>query len=233
MDAANVDLKAFTEEFYRKITYSHLQPVLDTLAWLKNETDVWFEITNLVIPGHNDDPDDAPTDVRLGPAARAATRCRIHFSAFHPDFRMMDRARDAPRDPPAAHETARGEGLKYVYVGNVHDESHQSTYCPHCGELVIERTGTPWAPTICGETAAATAAGAVAGRFDDQPGQLGTPTTAGGHVRDTSATRNRWSPPSDRGPTLDDEPNDHEHPPTERPAQDDARRAAPRRRCPS
>ena len=138
MDAANVDLKAFTEEFYYKITYSHLQPVLDTLEWLKRETNVWFEITNLVIPQTN----DSLTEIgqmcdwildRLGPDVP------VHFTAFHPDFRMLDLPRTPHETLLAARAEALRRGLHYCYVGNVDDPVHQSTYCPACGGLLIER----------------------------------------------------------------------------------------------
>ncbi len=138
MDAANVDLKAFSEEFYQKITYSHLQPVLDTLVYLKRHTPVWFEVTNLVIPDANDDPgelrrmcgwilDNLGDDVPF------------HFTAFHPDFRMQDRPPTSPEILSLAYDIAREEGLKYVYVGNVNDVKRQSTYCHSCGQLMIER----------------------------------------------------------------------------------------------
>ncbi|MCA1686648.1 MAG: AmmeMemoRadiSam system radical SAM enzyme, partial [Planctomycetia bacterium] len=132
MDAANVDLKGFTEEFYRHVTYSHLQPVLDTLAWLKKETDVWFEITNLVIPGENDSVDEIRR-MSGWVLEHCGDEVPLHFSAFHPDFRMTDRPNTPHETLLRAHEAARREGLKYVYVGNVHDVAHQSTDCPHCG----------------------------------------------------------------------------------------------------
>ena len=138
MDAANVDLKAFTEEFYYKVTYSHLQPVLDTLIYLKRETNCWFEITNLVIPGLNDSADELRRmcDYLL---EQLGDDVPVHFSAFHPDFRMQDRARTPHEKLIEAHAIARQTGLKYVYVGNVHDVERQSTYCSHCQQLLIER----------------------------------------------------------------------------------------------
>ncbi len=138
MDAANVDLKAFTEEFYNKITYSHLQPVLDTLVYLKQHTQVWFEITNLIIPSANDSPGELRKmcDWIL---ASIGDQVPVHFTAFHPDFRMQDRGRTDPQTLAAAYEIARSAGLKYVYVGNVHDVHRQSTYCHGCGQLIIER----------------------------------------------------------------------------------------------
>ncbi len=138
MDAANVDLKAFTEEFYHKITYSHLQPVLDTLVYLKRETNCWFEITNLVIPGANDSADELRRmcDYLM---EHIGDEVPIHFSAFHPDFRMQDRGPTPPEKLIEAHAIARQSGLKYVYVGNVHDVERQSTYCSGCRQLLIER----------------------------------------------------------------------------------------------
>lgn len=138
MDAANVDLKAFTEDFYHKITYSHLQPVLDTLEWLKKETNVWFEITNLVIPDANDSMEEIRqmSDWIL---QHVGDEVPVHFTAFHPDFRMRDR----PNTPHAtlidAREVALRQGLKFVYTGNVNDVVNQSTYCPACQGMLIER----------------------------------------------------------------------------------------------
>ena len=138
MDAANVDLKAFSEEFYYKITYSHLQPVLDTLEWLKRETNVWFEITNLVIPRTNDSLAEIGQMCdwildRLGPDVP------LHFTAFHPDFRMLDLPPTPRETLLAARAEALRRGVHYCYVGNVDDTVHQSTYCPACGGLLIER----------------------------------------------------------------------------------------------
>jgi pyruvate formate lyase activating enzyme len=138
MDAANVDLKAFTERFYHQITGSHLQPVLDTLNYLKHETEVWFELTTLVIPGANDSDQELDAMTRwvvehLGPEVP------MHFTAFHPDWRMLD----TPPTPPAtlirARHLARHNGVRYAYTGNVHDDVGGSTYCHQCGKRVIGR----------------------------------------------------------------------------------------------
>jgi pyruvate formate lyase activating enzyme len=138
MDAANVDLKAFTEDFYFKLTGAHLAPVLETLEYLVRETRVWTEITTLLIPGKNDSVAELAAQCEwimrhLGPDVP------LHFSAFHPDWKM----RDIPATPPAtltrAREIALQAGLRYVYTGNVHDESGGSTYCPSCGTAVIVR----------------------------------------------------------------------------------------------
>jgi pyruvate formate lyase activating enzyme len=138
MDAANVDLKAFTDDFYFKLTGSHLQPVLDTLVYLKRETSVWFEITTLLIPGKNDSTEELEAMCgwimrELGPDVP------LHFSAFHPDHKMQD----IPATPPATLDRARNialkAGLHFVYTGNVHNREGDTTYCPGCGTRLIER----------------------------------------------------------------------------------------------
>ncbi|MGE5190999.1 MAG: AmmeMemoRadiSam system radical SAM enzyme, partial [Deltaproteobacteria bacterium] len=138
MDATNVDLKGFTEEFYRQLTLSHMEPVLDTLRWLKHESAVWLEITNLVIPQENDDPALIRTmcDWIL---RELGDEVPLHFSAFHPDFRLMNRPPTPPETLIAARDAALTAGLKFVYTGNVSDVKRQSTWCPGCGKLLIER----------------------------------------------------------------------------------------------
>jgi pyruvate formate lyase activating enzyme len=138
MDAANVDLKAFSEDFYRNVTGGHLQPVLETLQYLKHETPVWFEITNLLIPGENDSAqeiDAMSTWImdKLGPDVP------LHFSAFHPDWKMLDKPRTPKETLIRARDIARANGLHHVYTGNVHDETGASTYCSQCGALLIGR----------------------------------------------------------------------------------------------
>jgi len=138
MDAANVDLKAFTDEFYVKLTGAHLAPVLDTLKYLKHETGVWFEITTLLIPGKNDS--DAELEAMCAWIAKElGPDVPLHFSAFHPDWKMTD----IPATPTAtltrARRIALGHGLHYVYTGNVHDTEGGTTFCPHCGKAVIVR----------------------------------------------------------------------------------------------
>lgn len=138
IDAANVDLKAFTDTFYHKLAFSHLADVLDTISWLVNETDVWTEITNLIIPGHNDSMDEIAQMIDWV-LENVGDEVPIHFTAFHPDFKMMD----TPATPPATLERARNlaidKGLKYVYVGNVYNPHGQTTYCPNCHKSVIVR----------------------------------------------------------------------------------------------
>jgi pyruvate formate lyase activating enzyme len=138
MDATNVDLKAFTEEFYRKVTLSHLAPVLDTLEWLARDGRVWVEVTNLIIPGLNDA--EGETRALAGWIRDHMGRdVPLHLSAFHPDYKMLDTPRTPARTLTRAREIARAEGLRYVYTGNVHDPEGDTTYCPGCGERVIER----------------------------------------------------------------------------------------------
>ncbi len=138
MDAANVDLKGFSEDFYRKLTGGHLQPVLDTLKYLKHETDVWLEITNLLIPGHNDSPEELKRMIAWI-LEELGEDVPLHFSAFHPDYKMLDVPPTSPQALSQARELALSLGLHYVYTGNVHDSRGGSTWCPSCGELLIER----------------------------------------------------------------------------------------------
>jgi pyruvate formate lyase activating enzyme len=138
LDAVNVDLKGFSESFYRRLTGVHLQPVLETLLWIRQETDVWLEITTLIIPGENDARDDIQR-MASWIVEQLGRDVPLHFTQFHPDHRMLDR----PPTPPAtlidARELAMRCGLRYVYTGNVADPDRQSTYCPACGRLLIER----------------------------------------------------------------------------------------------
>jgi len=138
VDAANIDLKAFTNEFYRKICFGKLDPVLDTLRFLKHETEVWLEITTLLIPGENDGDEEIRALSRWI-RAQLGPEVPLHFTAFHPDFRLRDKPRTPPDTLRRARKIARDEGLHFVYVGNVHDSDAGSTYCHRCGVLVIER----------------------------------------------------------------------------------------------
>src|SRR5579863_721398 len=138
IDAANVDLKAFTEGFYGRITLTHLQPVLDTLVWLKEETNVWFEVTNLLIPTLNDDAREIQqlSDWIL---EHLGADVPLHFTAFHPDFKLQDKPRTPPATLHAARKIALAAGLRYVYEGNIRSDAAH-TYCPGCGKLVIRRS---------------------------------------------------------------------------------------------
>lgn len=138
MDAANVDLKAFTENFYHKITGSHLNKILDTLEYLKNETNVWFEITNLLIPDENDSPKEIE-QMSVWIMEHLGPDIPLHFTAFHPDWKMMDKPHTPPATLTMAREIAIKQGLRYVYTGNVHDAKGGSTYCHNCHKLLIGR----------------------------------------------------------------------------------------------
>lgn len=173
MDAANVDLKGFDEQFYFRLSAGHLKPVLDTLRWLVHESDVWVEITNLIIPRANDSPETIEGMCRwiadeLGPEVP------LHFTAFHPDFRLTDRGPTPPSTLVMAYDIARRVGLHYVYTGNVRDRRRQSTWCAQCGELVIGREGYVidaygLRGDRCGKCGAS-----VVGRFGDAPGHWGS-----------------------------------------------------------
>ena len=138
MDAANVDLKAFTQAFYHRVCAASLAEVLDTLAYLRHETDVWFEITTLLIPGHNDSDAEIDAETRWI-AEELGVDVPLHFTAFHPDYKMLD----VPGTPAAtlrrAKEIAVSNGLRFVYTGNVHDPEGGTTYCPGCREAVVVR----------------------------------------------------------------------------------------------
>ncbi len=138
MDAANVDLKAFTEQFYQRLTLSHLEPVLNTLKWLKHESNVWFEITNLIIPEENDSEDEI---ARMCDwiVENVGDEVPVHFTAFHPDFRVRNRPPTPQETLIRARKQAHKVGIKYAYTGNTYDRSTQSTYCPQCKQCVIER----------------------------------------------------------------------------------------------
>jgi pyruvate formate lyase activating enzyme len=138
MDAANVDLKAFTEDFYAKVCGGRLRPVLDTLEYLVHETGVWLEITTLLIPGLNDSDAEVAALSRWV-RERLGTDVPLHFSAFHPDWKLRDRPQTPPETLSRAREIALQAGLHHVYTGNVHDPGGQSTYCHACGSLLIER----------------------------------------------------------------------------------------------
>ena len=138
MDAVNVDLKAFTERFYRKICGGQLAPVLETLQYIHHETDCWLELTTLLIPGEND-ADSEIDQLTSWVAEKLAVDVPLHFSAFHPDWKMRDIESTPPATLTRAREIALGNGLRYVYTGNVHDRNGSSTWCHACGELLIER----------------------------------------------------------------------------------------------
>jgi pyruvate formate lyase activating enzyme len=138
MDAANVDLKGFTEDFYFRQTGAHLSPVLDTLQYLKHETNCWFEITTLLIPQHNDSDAELQAMTRWI-ADHLGHDVPLHFTAFHPDYKMTDVPRTPKGTLSRAREIALANGLHHVYTGNVHDTHGGTTFCPGCAQPLIER----------------------------------------------------------------------------------------------
>lgn len=174
IDAANVDLKAFSQGFYHKLCFAELAPVLETLAWLVNETPVWVEITTLLIPGHNDDEAElhalcAWIAEHLGPDVP------LHFSAFHPDFKMLDVPRTPALTLTRARRIAHGHGLRYVYTGNVHDHEGDATRCPGCDALLIQRDWyelLTW--NLDAEGRCPSCHAAIPGVFEPRPGAWGS-----------------------------------------------------------
>jgi pyruvate formate lyase activating enzyme len=138
VDAANVDLKGFSERFYHKLCSGHLEPVLETLRYLRRETAVWLEITTLLIPGENDS-DEELAAASEWVASELGVDVPWHFTAFHPDYRLRDRPRTPAATLARARAIARSRGILYAYTGNVHDFEGQSTYCHGCGERLIGR----------------------------------------------------------------------------------------------
>jgi pyruvate formate lyase activating enzyme len=173
MDAANVDLKAFTESFYAKTCAGHLAPVLDTLEYLVHETDVWTEVTTLLIPGLNDS-DREIGELTRWLVERLGVDVPLHFSAFHPDWKMRDRPPTPPATLTRAREIALGNGLRYVYTGNVHDRAGQSTYCHACGEVLIERDWYELGSWHLESGRCASCGEPCAGVFEERPGSWGS-----------------------------------------------------------
>jgi len=172
MDAANIDLKAFSERFYRKLTGSSLQPVLDTVLYLRHETRVWFELTTLLIPGQNDSDAEIEAMTRWL-ADNVGPDVPLHFSAFHPDFKMRDIPPTPPETLSRARRIARSNGLRYVYTGNVHDLPGGSTYCPGCGERLIGRDWYELSTWHLDGNACRSCGHVVPGVFEAAPGQWG------------------------------------------------------------
>lgn len=173
MDAANVDLKAFTEDFYHRICGGHLQPVLETLQYIKHETRVWLEITTLLIPGENDSEQEIEALTQwvvkqLGPDVP------LHFTAFHPDWKMLDKPPTPPTTLIRARQIAMKNGVRYAYTGNIHNKAGDSTYCHHCGHLLIGRDWyelSEWNLTPEGKCNRCNTP--CAGVFEAQPGTWG------------------------------------------------------------
>jgi pyruvate formate lyase activating enzyme len=174
MDAANVDLKGFTEKFYYKLTGGHLEPVLDTLKYLKHETDVWVEITTLLIPGHNDS-DQELNDLSQWVVKELGPDVPLHFTAFHPDYKMMDVPSTPPETLTRARKIAMDKGVRYAYTGNVHDAEGGSTYCHSCGNKLIGRDWyvlSDW--NLTAEGKCNKCGTECAGVFEEKPGTWGS-----------------------------------------------------------
>lgn len=173
MDAANVDLKAFTDDFYWKLTGGHLQPVLETLEYIKHETDVWLELTTLLIPGKNDSEQELQEMTqwvvdKLGPDVP------MHFTAFHPEWKMMNIPPTPPITLTRARKIALASGVRYVYTGNVHDKEGESTYCHQCHNRLIGRDWYVLSDWNLDEQGCCNRCGTrCAGLFEPQPGKWG------------------------------------------------------------
>ena len=174
MDAANVDLKSFSESFYHRLTGGHLQPVLEVLEYLKKETRVWVELTTLLIPGENDSNEELDAMTRWV-VDRLGADTPLHFTAFHPDWKMKEKPRTPMATLSRARQIARANGVHHVYTGNVMDQEGGTTYCHHCAATLIEREGYTlgdWNLTENGRCRFC--ATPCAGRFEAAPGMWGS-----------------------------------------------------------
>ncbi len=173
VDAANVDLKAFNDDFYLRLSGGHLKPVLDTLEYLANETDVWLEITTLLIPGKNDSDEELDA-MTLWIVEHLGPDVPLHFTAFHPDFKMLDIAPTPHSTLRRARELAKRNGIRHVYTGNVHDPDGGSTYCHTCDRLLVERDQYVLGSyRVTDEGRCAACGTPVAGVFEGYPGSWG------------------------------------------------------------
>jgi pyruvate formate lyase activating enzyme len=173
MDACNVDLKAFSERFYRKICGGHLAPILETLEYIRHETDSWLELTTLLIPGENDSPEEIDA-MTAWVVEKLGVDVPMHFTAFHPDWKMRDIAPTPHETLTRARAIALANGVRYAYTGNVHDSAGSSTFCHACDALLIERDWYVlgrWGLDANG--CCASCGTALAGHFEAQPGRFG------------------------------------------------------------
>ncbi len=203
IDAANVDLKGFNDDFYRRLTGGRLEPVLDTLRWLARRNGTWLEITNLLIPGENDAPAEIERMCRWI-AADLGLDVPLHFSAFHPAFELADHPPTPPATLAMAYDIARRCGLRYVYTGNINNRRRQSTYCPGCGQAAVERDGYALGGYHIRQGHCSRCGAAIAGCFDDAPGDWGgrrLPIRIG----DVAPPRVEAPPPPAARPVLSDE----------------------------
>lgn len=172
LDATNIDLKAFTQHFYRKLCFADMQDVLNTIKYVHEETDVWMEITNLVIPQNNDDLDEFK---RMSEwlLDNVGDQVPVHFSAFHPDYKMMDLPRTSTETLKSARRIAKQIGLKYVYTGNVHDQEGDTTFCGSCGDQLIIRDWYDIKSYNMNMNKCSKCGCTIPGRFGKSPGNWG------------------------------------------------------------
>ncbi|MBN1379296.1 MAG: AmmeMemoRadiSam system radical SAM enzyme [Gammaproteobacteria bacterium] len=173
VDAVNIDLKAFTDRFYWKLTGGHLQAVLDSLLYLKKETSVWLEITTLLIPGENDSQAELE-NLTSWIFENLGADVPLHFTAFHPSWKMMNKPATSPATLKLAREIALRVGLHYAYTGNIYDPASQSTYCHHCGQILIGRNGYELSNWNLKEGKCNRCEEMCAGHFEQNPGQWGS-----------------------------------------------------------
>jgi pyruvate formate lyase activating enzyme len=140
LDGINVDLKAFSEDYYRNLCKAHLQPVLDTITYIARETNIWMEITTLVVPGQNDS-DEELKKLADFLVTKAGADVPWHISRFHPQYKYLDSIPTPIRTLERAYDIGKAAGLHYVYLGNVPGTKSESTFCYNCGRMLIERIG--------------------------------------------------------------------------------------------
>ncbi len=172
LDAVNIDLKAFSENFYVKNSLAHLQPVLETIDYVANHTDTWLELTTLLIPGENDSEDEVK-EMSKWIVDHIGPNIPLHFSAFHPDFRMKDKPHTSHTSLKRAREIAKDVGINYVYLGNVNDFQGSSTYCPHCNKLIVGREWYKLSSYHIKDGCCSHCGEKIAGRFNESLGQWG------------------------------------------------------------
>jgi pyruvate formate lyase activating enzyme len=174
IDAANIDLKGFTEEFYRHTAMGDLGAVLETIEYVVNETDTWVELTTLLIPDHNDS-DDELDQMTTWVVEHVGPDVPMHFTAFHPDYKMLDVPRTPSETLTRARDIALGNGVRYAYTGNVHDTEGGSTFCPNCSAPVVERDWYVLESYRLDERGRCDACGTqIAGRYDGPAGTWGS-----------------------------------------------------------
>ncbi len=173
IDAANIDLKAFSDDFYVHMTGSHLQPVLDTLVYLKNETDVWIELTTLLVPGKNDSSNEIDAMTKWVKKNLGAD-VPMHFTAYHPAYKLLDIPATSIQSLINARDIALANGIHYAYTGNVHDKKGASTYCHHCDNRLIGRDWYVLSEWNLDKKGRCNSCGQVcSGVFDTNPGNWG------------------------------------------------------------